>query len=263
MKTNLFIWFLSVLIVLPINAQSKSGLYIDSYSGSAQLKVRGAKTWIKPTHKQVVARLDSVRVPEGAKMAIVDGVSGDVYPCDFNFIGTVNQFIRQAQKQQSFLLTELVKQLSGNALGKNKMAVHNIYGGATRTEEDEHYNDSIACLALATAKTTQTPYPNLTLRTILQNRMVHFIIDNATNKDYYVNVLTVNTRTGEVALCIVLEPDMDPNLLLLPAGQSFDLSMFHFLEQTDRQYILFATESPFVPAAIQPLLHYPEDLHCN
>ena len=111
MKTIWFVGILSVLIVLPINAQLKSGLYVDSYSGSAQLKVRGSKNWTKPAHKQSIMRLDSVRVPEKSKMTVVDAVNGNVYPCEVSFYGSVNQFIQQAKKSQSKSLVELVKQL--------------------------------------------------------------------------------------------------------------------------------------------------------
>lgn len=263
MKTKWFVGILSVLIVLPINAQQKRGLYINSYSGAVQVKVRGAATWTKPAHKQSVTRLDSVRVPEQSKMAVVDAVSGNVYPCDFAFTGTVNQFIQQAKEAQSHLLTALVKQLGANALGKNKHTSHAVYGGATRTEEDDRYNDSIACLALSTAKAKQSPYPNLTLRTIEQNGIVRFVIENAEQKAYYVNILMINTRTGDVALRIVPDPDVVPEALLLQAGQTLDLSMFSFLEQPDMRYVLFATESPLVPATIHQLLRYPEDINCK
>ena len=91
---------------------------------------------------------------------------------------------------------------------------------------------------------------------------MRFIIDNTDKKAYYVNVLMLNTRTGAAGLRIVPEPDMAPEALLLPAGETVDLSMFRFLAIPDMRYVLFATESPFVPAAIHPLLRYPEDINC-
>ena len=263
MKTKWFVGILSVLIVLPINAQLKTGLYVDSYSDSAQLKVRGTKNWTKPAHKQSIMRLDSVRVPEKSKMTIVDAVSGNIYPCDVSFFGSVSQFIQQAKKSQSKLLVELVKQLGANALGKNRQTAHNVYGGATRTEEDDHYYDSIACLVLTTARSKQAHYTNLKLRAIRQNGMIHFAVENADSKDYYVNILSLNMITNEVALKLVLEPDVAPETLLLPAGKTLDLDMFCFIDQPDIQYILFATESPFASSTLQSLLRYPEDINCN
>lgn len=264
MKSNWLIGILSVLIVFSMNAQQKKGLYIDACSGAVQLKVRGAGVWDRPAHKQSVTRLDSVRVPKQAKMDVVDAVTGNVYPCNFAFFGTVNQCMQRAKDNQSDVLTALANQLMSNVLGKTKNNAHHVYGGATRTDEEEdRYNDSIACLALAAAHAKHSLYPNLTLRTIRENGIVRFVIDNADKNAYYVNVLMRNTRTDEVAFRIVLEPDVAPEALLLPAGQTLDLSMFRFLEQSDMQYILFATESPFVSANVNPLLRYSEDLNCK
>ena len=115
----------------------------------------------------------------------------------------------------------------------------------------------------AVARAPRTPYPNLMLRTVRQDGTVRFIVDNKDDKAYYVNILMLNSRTDEMGLRIVLEPDMDPDVLLLPAGQSLDLSMFRFLENPEMLYMLFATESPFLPATIHPLLRYPEDINCQ
>jgi hypothetical protein len=203
-----------------------------------------------------------VLVPEQAKMDIVNAVNGDIYPCDFAFKGTINQCLQQAKEKQSDVFRALAKQMTANMFGKTKNTPHHVYGGATRTEDEDRYNDSIACLALATSRAKRNPYPYLTLRTFSENGTVRFIIDNTDKKAYYVNVLMLNTRTGAVGLRIVPEPDMAPEAMLLPAGQTLDLSMFRFLDIPDIRYVLFATESPFVPAAIHPLLRYPEDINC-
>ena len=263
MQIRRFVWIISVLIVVPLNAQQKRGLYIDAFSGAVQLKVPGASSWTRPAHKQSVTRLDSVFVPEQAKMDIINAVNGDIYPCDFAFKGTINQCVQQAKKNQSKLWEAVVDRLTDNALGKTKNTPHHIYGGATRTEDEDRYNDSIACLALAAVHAKQNPYPHLTLRTISENGTVRFFIDNADKQAYYVNVLMLNTRTGDIGLRIVPEPDVAPEALLLPAGQTLDLSMFRFLEQPDIRYLLFAAESPFVPATIHPLLRYPKDIKCD
>ena len=262
MQIRRFVWILSVLIVVPLNAQQKKGLYIDSYSGAAQVKAVGAASWSQPARKQSVTRLDSVLVPEQAKMDIINAVNGDIYPCDFAFKGTINQCLQQAKEKQSGVFRALAKQMTANMFGKTKNTPHHVYGGATRTEDEDRYNDSIACLALATSRAKRTPYPYLTLHTLSENGTVRFIIDNTDKKAYYVNVLMLNTRTGAAGLRIVPEPDMVPEALLLPAGQTLDLSMFRFLDIPDMRYVLFAAESPFVPAAIHPLLRYPEDINC-
>ena len=69
--------------------------------------------------------------------------------------------------------------------------------------------------------------------------------------------------TNEVALKLVLEPDVAQETLLLPAEKTLDLDMFCFIDQPDIQYILFATESPIASSTLQSLLRYPEDINCN
>lgn len=96
-----------------------------------------------------------------------------------------------------------------------------------------------------------------------EDGLVHFIITNHTEEAYCVNILMMNRETGQVSLRIVPPPDVEPDALVVPAGEMMNLDMYRFLPNEALEYTLFATTVAYTPAVVQGLLKYPEDLNCK
>ena len=239
-------------------------IFVESFGPRVMLKTRDSGTWTHPTHGQTVSRMDSVAIPKGEKITFIDDANGNVYDCTSPQNGNVNQCMNQARNDASNVLLSLAAQIKSNALGQNKKAKQQpIYGGTTRAEEDDEKNDSIACLVLAASRLDTTTYSQLTLLTITDGEYISFAVENNGSDAYYINIIAVNTLNGNLSLCIVPSPDVEADALLLPPAETMDLSMFRFLKRTEIKYVLFATQTPFIPSYIQSILCYPEDINCS
>lgn len=239
-------------------------ILVESFSGNVTIKPRDAYQWTTPSKQQVLDRRDSIQVPKGAKLVILDDATGHAYT--LHSIGTdnVNNSLAHAKAGAMTTLFSMAQQMKVNALGQYKPASNRpIYGGATRAEDDEQRNEAIACLLLATSKQNSSTIHGLELRTIEQNGLISFAIDNSSKDAYYVNVLAVNQSSGKTSLCVVPSPDIEADVLLLPPGQTLDLSMFQFVPRADIRYVLVATKEPYIPLEIEQLLKHPADLECN
>ena len=152
-------------------------------------------------------------------------------------------------------------------MGQNRQAqFRDIYGGTMRSMDPillEIYNKKIACDLLSAAKQDKAMMPDVQLRTIENDGLITFAIDNNSKDSCYVNVLAVNDALGTVSLCIVPTPDMEENILLLPPAQTMDLYMFQFVKQPETRYLLVSLPISYTPSQIQALLRHPEDLECK
>lgn len=238
-------------------------LYIGSFSGDILIKTQGTNSWKTPTTQQMVTRVDSVRIPKGAHLCLVDDAVGTVYDCSSPTKSNINQCLIKAQKDANNVLLGLAAQIKSNAMGTSKsMPNRPIYGGTTRAEDENAQMDSIACLAMALSSGKESLPEGLALSIEKDGPYNVFVMDNRSNEYYYVNVLAVKKDAEEISLCIVPSPDIEPEALLLPPEQTLKLSMFRFIPSADKRYILFATKTQFVPSALQTILRYPEDLTC-
>ena len=239
-------------------------ILVESFSGQVSIKSRDSEQWVTPTKHYVLDRRDSLYVQQGAKLVIIDDVTGRAYTLNSTGMDNVNQSLSHAKASDMTTLFSMTQQMKKNAFGQNQPA-HNkpIYGGATRAEDEEQKIDSIACSFLAVAKQNTIAIPGLRLRTVERKELISFAIDNNSNEAYYVNILAVNTSADKVSLCIVPSPDVDADVLLLAPNQTMDLSMFQFVQSSNIHYVLVASKLPYIPIEIDQLLKYPDDLKCN
>lgn len=268
-KYSYLLTFLLCLLSVVVQAQSKSGLYIHSYKGDVMIKICGTSRWIRPSLQQTMARKDSIHMGEKSRVVLVDSQSGIAYVYTEPMHTNVMQYITLAKANTNGLLGALAKQLVNNVTGKGlNTTQQNIYGGTMRTVTEDVFNDSIACLVyelgnkVLRGETNQCNLP-LELRTIEQDGFLHFVITNNSKQAYCVNVVEVNDVNRTISLRIIPSPDMDKSVLMLPAGEQFDLTMFCYKSDASVKYTLFATDEPFSPSAVQALLMYPKDLPCK
>ena len=269
-----YLYLLSFLLGLSCvdvhaQSQSQSGLYIHSYKGDVMIKTRETNRWIRPSAQQTVSHRDSIHLGKNSKAVLVDNQSGIVYAYDGTIHTNIMQFVTLSKTNVNRLLGALAKQLLENASGKGlNTTQQNIYGGTMRTITEDEFNDSIACLVyelggnVLRGEKAQYNLP-LELQIIEQDGFVHFVVTNNSERAYCVNVVEINDLNRTISLRIIPSPDMDKSVLILPAGEQFDLTMFCYKSDASVKYTLFATDEPFSPSAVQALLMYPEDLPCK
>lgn len=249
-------------------AQQKNGLYIYSVKGKVLYCSQTENIWRSAVTKQSVSRLDSLDIWERGEVVIIDRSNDNVYRCSTPMKDNILHFIQAARNKANGLLESLAMQLTANATGTNNQARQVVLTGVTtRAEEEDHTHDSIACLAMETAKrfrAGQRVYEKgMEWQMIEEDGLVHFVISNRTANDYCVNILMMNRETGQVSLRIVPSPDVEAKALVLPAGSMMNLDMYRYLPNKSVDYTLFATRTVYTPSAIQTLLKYPEDLECK
>ncbi len=260
-----FIVLLSLFTIHLFGQQGK-GLYVHSLKGSVRLCQYTMHEWSQPAIKQSVTRLDSIEIAKNSEIVLIDGVSGHVYRCSEPMRDNIMHCIQITRKQANNLLEALSRQLVANAMGKNRASKVTVAGVTTRVEIPDNIHDSIACLAIAAAQQSHlTDYTSALPKweIVEEEGLAHFVITNDTQETYCVNMLAYNRNTKEVSLCIVPSPDTDPHALVLPKGETMDLSMFPFIPDPACDYILFATKTIYSPAAVQPILRYPSELNCK
>lgn len=260
-----FIVLLS-LFTIHLLGQQGNGLYVHSLKGSVRHCQYTMHEWSRPAIKQSVTRLDSIEIAKNSEIVLIDGVSGHVYRCSEPMRDNIMHCIQITRKQANNLLEALSRQLVANAMGKNRASKVTVAGVTTRVEIPDNIHDSIACLAIAAAQQSHlTDYASTLPKweIVEEEGLAHFVITNDTQETYCVNMLACNRNTKEVSLCIVPSPDTDPHALVLPKGETMDLSMFPFIPDPACDYILFATKTIYSPAAVQPILRYPSELNCK
>ena len=239
-------------------------ILVESFGSHVMIKTKDSDVWQQPAFRQNVSLRDSILIPKGEKVTFVDDANNNVFECFSPKKGNVNQCISQAKNDANNMLHSLAAQIKDNALGQNKKArLQPIYGGTTRAEDEDKMNDSIACLVLAAGRTGTTQYPQLTMQTITDGEYISFAVENNSSYAYYINIIAINSLNSTTSLCILPSPDMEADICLLPPTQTIDLSMFRFLKRTEIKYVLFATQTPFIPSHIQSILLYPEDIDCS
>lgn len=264
--TRLAFIVLLTLIAIHLFGQQGNGLYVHSLKGSVRHCQYTMHEWSQPAIKQSVTRLDSIEIAKNSEIVLIDGVSGHVYRCTEPMRDNIMHCIQITRKQANNLLEALSRQLVANAMGKNRASKVTVAGVTTRVEIPDNIHDSIACLAIAAAQQSHlTDYTSALPKwsIVEQDGLTHFVITNDTQETYCVNMLAYNRNTKEVSLCIVPSPDTDPHALVLPKGETMDLSMFPFIPDPACNYILFATKTIYSPAAVQPILRYPSELNCK
>jgi len=249
-------------------AQRQNGLYIYSVKGTVLYCPQTGSEWQAAVTKQAVSRLDSLDIKERGEIVLIDGANDNVYRCVTPMKDNVLHFIQAARSKANGLLESLAKQLTANAMGQGNQAKQVVLAGVTtRAEEEDRIHDSIACLAIAAAQRLQGGLPvcdeGLEWRMIEQDGFVSFAVTNRTEQAYCVNILMIHRETGKVNLRIVPSPDVDTSTMVVPAGETLDLSMYRFLPNEAYQYTLFATRTAYTPSAVQSLLRYPDDLNCR
>ncbi len=268
-KSCLLIALLLGSLTAQMFAQQPNGLYVHSLEGTVTYCPFTMQEWTQPVVKQSVSRLDSMQIGLNSKVVLVDAANGNVYRCAEPQRDNILHLIQWARKQANGLLESLSRQLVKNAMGKNRASKVIVSGVTTRAEDNEHIHDSIACLAIETSRFTRKNVSDNALTWEIKEEeeeeggWAYFVIKNQTPKAYCVNMLAVNRASKTVSLCIVPSPDTDPAALVVPAGETLTLSMFPFIPDAACDYILFATQTTYSPAAVQNLLRYPEELNCK
>lgn len=264
-KACLVIMALAGCFVAQLFAQKPNDLYIHSLAGTVTYCPFSTHEWTKPAVKQSVSRLDSMQVGLNSNVVVVDAANGNVYRCAEPRRDNILHLIQLARKQANGLLESLSRQLVKNAMGQNRASKVVVAGVTTRAEENENIHDSIACLAVETSRLSCKNATNNLLKWEIKEEegLAYFVIRNLTQEAYYVNILAINRVTGSVSICIVPLPDTDPTALVVPAGETMDLSMFPFFPNADYEYMLFATKTAYSPSAVQNLLRYPAELKCE
>lgn len=268
MKTRFACLILCTLVITQLAAQRPNGLYVHSVKGQVLYCPQAGHVWQSATSRQPVSRLDSMQINANSEVVLIDGTNDNVYKCSTPMRSNILHVIRVAREQANSLLESVAQQLKNNALGKGANAKQIVVAGVTtRAEEEDRIHDSIACLALQTGKlflAKQQIYDKaLKWRMVENEGLVHFVIENGSRDAYCVNILSVDKTTQKVSLCIVPSPDVDVMALVVPAGETLDLSMYRFLSNSSQEYTLLATKTAYVPSAVQNILRYPEDLPCK
>ena len=273
-----------LIIAASATAQRPNGLYVHSVKGPVLYRPQTTNDqspitnsyWSTPAAKQTLSRLDSLEVKDKGEVVLVDGANDNVYRCATPMRDNVLHFVQAARDKANVLLRSLAKQLIRNVMGRgagkynyqSPMTNHQSPGPlpiaamTTRAADDDKSLDSIACLALQTAKRFQAGQrilydEGLHWLAVEEDGFVHFIITNHTEEAYCANILMMNRETGHVALRIVPSPDVDARVMVVPAGERMDLDMYRFLPNEALEYTLFATTVAYTPAAVQALLKYP------
>ena len=256
-----------VLAAGSLAAQQK-GLYIHSLKGQVLYRAQTGGTWGTPAVKQPVSRLDSMSIGEGGQVMLVDGSNDNVYTLTGGAKNSILRLIQAARNKANGILVSVAHQLADNAMGRGaKAEAMTITGVTTRAEDEDKLNETIACKALEAARRFEAGEkscdPLLSWQMIEEDGLIRFVITNGSKKAYCVNILAMNKADKRVSLRIVPSPDVESTALIVPAGETLDLSMYRFVPNGDMRYTLFATEEAYVPSAVQGLLKYPEDLRCR
>ncbi len=242
-------------------------IFVESFSGQVTVKPQGTEQWMTPTKQQTLDRRDSIQLPHGTKLIVVDNETGRLYTFSSPEKGNINQCLVSAKASVHATLRSLAYQMKANAMGQNRQAhSQSVYGGTIRSMSPElrdYYNERIACAMLAAAKQNKPMMPDVQLRSIDNDGFISFAIDNNSNDSCYINILAVNDANSTVSLCIVPTPDMDEDMLLLPPSRTMELPMFQFVPQPNVRYVLIALSLPYIPAEEEQLLKHPEDLDCQ
>lgn len=269
MKIRSFFLTLCVLAATTVAAQRSNSLYVHSVNGQVSYRSQRAQTWQQPEIRQAVYRLDSMEVGANSRVVLIDGANDNVYTCATPMKDNILHLIQAARGKANGLLESVAKQLRDNALGRGADSKQTVVAGVTirTTEQEDRFYDSIACLALAAAKRLeagQTVYDRaLEWRAVEEDGLVHFVITNTGSVAYCVNILAVAKETERVSLRIIPSPDVEPDALVVPAGETLDLKMYQFLPNSAYEYTLFATRVAYSPSIVQGKLRYPQDLECR
>ena len=263
-----FFLTITLLAATIVAAQRSNALYIHSLKGQVSYRSQRAQTWQQPTIRQTVYRLDSMEVTANSQVVLIDGANDNVYTCATPMKDNVLRLIQAARGKANGLLESVAKQLRDNAMGRGVDSRQVVVAGVTtRAEEVDDLHDSIACLALEAGKrfaAGQTVYDSaLEWRTVEENGLLHFVVTNTGSVAYCVNILAVAKETGHVSLRIIPSPDVAPEAMVVPAGETLDLSMYQFLPNTSLNYTLFTTRTAYTPSVVHAKLRHPEDLNCR
>lgn len=242
-------------------------ILVESFSGQVTIKPQGAEQWMTPAKQQTLDRRDSIQLPNGAKLTIVDNETGRLYTFFSPEKGSINQCLISAKAGVNTTLRSLAYQMKANAMGQNRQAQpQSVFGGTVRSlvpELRDYFNEQITCAILTAAKQDKPMMSDVHLHSITNDNILSFAIDNNSNDSCYINIMAINDADGTVNLCIVPTPDMDEDILLLPPGLTMELPMFQFVPQPNTRYMLVALPTPYMPSEIEQLLKHPEDLDCT
>lgn len=255
MKQHLFSRFHLLCFFLLLSGSIQAATY-QVYKVDGDVRILKNGNWEIPQKHQELSIRDQFLIGEHGSLGIVVNETHRIYYTVHSGKQNVAQIISAARKQSDHIASNMSKQLTANKQMKGSSLP--VYGGVNR---GNHKEVSSTDLVYATIynflqKHEQVIPTPVNGDIVYSGDSYYFKAFNHTNRPLYANVVRLPLTTGEQPqICMEVGYTMNEPFLVIGAGQETNWSDFTFLvEETQHQYLLFASEEPYDCQALQMML---------
>ena len=257
-----FLFTLSALCLLcPLQAQYR--LY--AYKGAVEFKSKtaGVTDWTRVQENMNLSSSDSLRIPKGGSVRIEHVKPHNIYTTFKEGAASVFSIIEKAKSENArHICSGLNKEMATGRTTTMEMRQMTVLGASSRStgEEDntERMAESFAWIgALVCSGSRADKEEGLHLQKHFDGDEWTFEMENATDKDYYLNVIHINKQTNTVSLCYVLTMETGQDSCpLTKSGYSTYIPYLLFPNTEDDVYVLVATEEAYDSFAVNNELSF-------
>ena len=249
--SKFYVLILFLLLVGTLNAATYRIFRVD---GDVRILINN--NWVVPQKNQEISIRDQFMIGEQGSLGIVVNETHRIYYNVHSGKQNVAQIISAARKQSDRIASNMSKQLVANKQMKESSLP--IYGGVNRGSQQE--DTSTASVYAAIYKFLQKNDQNIS--TLINGYIVsnsdnyYFKAFNHMNKPLYANVIRLPLTSEELPqVCMEVGYTMNEPYLVIGAQQETSWNDYTFIiEDTQHQYLLFASEEPYDCQALQMML---------
>ena len=266
---------------------SQAQYSIDYCSGNATYKVNGSDTWQKAYKGLSLKENDILWLHKGCsiRVEVLEQGNYKMYHLSDSEQHSMSQWIEKAKKDKSFRIFRGLNTQIRTGMTQTMEYAMSILGATSRgfSLDGSELADSIssydykalaeqlAWIGAQACSGAQSPVVNgITFLRKPVGKELEFMFYNQTDKNYYMNILHVNKRTGLTSLCYVIIPEEPkkeevpnvPDLTsmfdvvetpnkeanscpITPSGFSTCFMEMYFPNTSDDVYVLVAMDKPY------------------
>ena len=258
-----FLFSLSALCVL-CSLQAQYRIY--AYKGAVEYKSKmsGEINWTQVKEHVNLSAADSIRIPKGGCVRIEHIKPHMIYTTFKEGATTVYSIIEKAKSENArHICNGINKEMATGKTKSMEMRQMTVLGSSSRSTGEEDNTEKIAeefawIGALVCSTYSQANKADgLMLQKYLVGDEWTFEMENATDKDYYLNVIHINKQTNSVSLCYVLTMETGQDACpLTKSGYSTYAPDMLFPNTKDDVYVLVATEEAYDSFAVDNELSF-------
>lgn len=253
------IFLLAVLVVGYAVSYAQTSCQIVAYKGVVEYRTTSTD-WKRVHNNLTLLSIDSIRIHESSEVDIFYRNENHHYaaPCTSAVYVLLKK--DKSKRASHFSIAGVLKEIQSGETEPIKMRQVGI--GKSRDTLYEDYDllaDQLEWIGSQVANGAAIPpIKGISLIQIAHtDKEVEFELVNNTDRDYCMNVLHINKRTGTMSLCYVITDDVkEESCLVIPRGYVLGGLDTYFPRTEDDLYVLIALESPYNSMALDDELSY-------